>query len=247
MAAKSPAASTTAVPVTQGARARARAEITAEITAEARRHLATDGAAGLSLRAVARELGMVSSAVYRYVASRDDLLTILIIEGYDALGEVAERTAARTARQSPAMRWLAVCRAIRRWALAHPHEYALLYGSPVPGYQAPTDTIAPATRVTLALIGVVLDAHRAGALRAVDQPAVALTTRLAANLNRMQAELAPGLDVDAETVARVVTAWSQAFGLLSFELFGQTAGAITAHDDLYDASAMAMAHFIGLS
>src|SRR3954471_6047773 len=90
------------------ARERARAELTAEITDLARGQLATVGAAGLSLRAVARELGMASSAMYRYFPSRDDLLTRLIIDGYDALGAAAEEA------DSPGLpidRWLAVCRA----------------------------------------------------------------------------------------------------------------------------------------
>src|SRR5215207_9080182 len=108
------------------ARERVRAELTTEITDAARRQLAEVGAAALSLRAVARELGMASSAVYRYFPSRDDLLTRLIIEGYDALGAAAE--AADDPADPPLDRWLAVCRTVRRWALAHPHEYALLYG-----------------------------------------------------------------------------------------------------------------------
>ena len=62
-----------------------------------RRRLASDGATGLSLRAVARDVGMVSSAVYRYVPNRDALLTALIIESYDALGAAAEE-AERSAR-----------------------------------------------------------------------------------------------------------------------------------------------------
>src|SRR3954453_9025861 len=107
-----------------GVRARVRAEMTEEIKTVARRHLATDGA-NLSLRAVARELGMASSAVYRYFASRDELLTRLIIAGYDTLGPAAEKADDPTA--APGERWLAVCRAVRAWALAHPHEYALLY------------------------------------------------------------------------------------------------------------------------
>src|SRR3954471_4349899 len=73
------------------ARERVRAELTAEITDAARRQLAEVGAAALSLRAVARELGMASSALYRYFPSRNDLLTRLIIDGYDALGEAAEK------------------------------------------------------------------------------------------------------------------------------------------------------------
>jgi len=112
------------------ARERVRAELTADIADAARRQLAEVGAAALSLRAVARELGMVSSAVYRYFPSRDDLLTRLIIDGYDDLGATAE--AADRPSALPTERWLAVCRAVRGWAKAHPHEYALLYGSPSP-------------------------------------------------------------------------------------------------------------------
>ena len=78
-----------------GVRARVRAELTREIAEVARRHLASDGAAALSLRAVARELGMASSAVYRYFPSRDDLLTALIVDAYDALGAAAEEAERR--------------------------------------------------------------------------------------------------------------------------------------------------------
>src|SRR5947207_15973409 len=111
-------------------RARVRAEMTEEIKAAARRHLAVDGA-NLSLRAVARELGMVSSALYRYFPSRDDLLTALIVDAYNAVGEAAE--GARDAltgpdAKRPVARWSAVCSGVRTWALAHPHEYALIYG-----------------------------------------------------------------------------------------------------------------------
>src|ERR1700749_3517654 len=86
------------MPPRRTARERVRAEITREITDVARAQLAADGAAALSLRAVARELGMVSSAVYRYFASRDELLTALIIDGYNALGAAVEQAAAARPR-----------------------------------------------------------------------------------------------------------------------------------------------------
>src|SRR4051794_29689355 len=143
-----------------GVRARVRAQMTEEIKQVARRHLATDGA-NLSLRAVARDLGMASSAVYRYFASRDELLTALIIDAYDALGAAAE---AAPAEGPFVQRWLAVCHAVREWALANPHEWALIYGSPVPGYQAPTDTVGSAIRVILALGRIVQAAAEAGRL-----------------------------------------------------------------------------------
>src|SRR5262249_58985094 len=114
--------------VARTARERARAEITREILEAGRRHLATEGAAALRLRAVARGLGMVSSGVYRYVASRDDLLTRLIIDAYDALGAAAESREAAADRADLAGRWSAVCVAVRDWALANPNEWALIYG-----------------------------------------------------------------------------------------------------------------------
>src|ERR1700753_3724645 len=131
----------------QTARQRARAELTREIKQEARRQLGAAGAQQLSLRAVARQLGMVSSALYRYFPSRDDLLTALIIDAYDALGARAEKAFDQAASPDARGRWRAVCQAVRSWAISHPHEYALIYGSPVPGYQAPQETVAPAGRV----------------------------------------------------------------------------------------------------
>ncbi|MCW2707706.1 MAG: transcriptional regulator, TetR family, partial [Frankiales bacterium] len=100
------------LPVVTNARERARTELTREIKELARRHLAEHGAAGLSLRAVARDLGMVSSAVYRYFPSRDELLTALIIDAYDAVGAGAETAAAGVRRGDLLGRWLAATRAV---------------------------------------------------------------------------------------------------------------------------------------
>src|SRR3954468_457349 len=137
-----------------GKRQETRDRIEREIVEVGRRHLVTEGAAGLSLRAVARELGMVSSAVYRYVASRDELLTLLIIDGYNALGAAGEQAEQAVARPDLVGRWLVLCYAVRDWALASPHEYALLYGSPVPRDVAPQDNVQPATRGTPVAIGL---------------------------------------------------------------------------------------------
>ena len=229
----------------RGARERARAEITAEITAEAKRQLAVDGASGLSLRAIARALGMVSSAVYRYVASRDELLTLLIVDAYDSLGAEAEQAAARTRDEPPAARWQAVARAIRGWAVDHPHEYALVYGSPVPGYDAPGDTIGPASRVSLALVGIVVDACREGSLAPPAALPVSVNGPLLVDLEALRAQLDADVPIDA--LVRLLAAWTQLFGLVSFELFGQTRNVIDAHDDLFDATTSLMARAIGLT
>ncbi len=234
-----------APPVTpaSSARARARSEITRAILVAARRQLAEVGPAALSLRAVAREVGMASSAVYRYFASRDELLTALIVESYDSLGEAAEERAAATVGEAPRRRFVEVARAVRRWAVEHPHEHALLYGTPIPGYAAPPSTNVPGTRVSLALLGVVRDAAAGG--RLAPRPPIPLAPALRRDLAQLRQLVMPELD-DATTV-RVLAAWTQLFGLVAFELSGQTRGVVEAHEELLVATAAAQADAIGLA
>ncbi|GHG33874.1 TetR family transcriptional regulator [Streptomyces capoamus] len=225
----------------QGARARARQEVTAAIKDAARGQLAAEGAAKLSLRAVARELGMVSSALYRYFPSRDDLLTALIIDAYDSLGAAAERARDAAPGAPPADRWTAVCEAVRHWALAHPHEYALIYGSPVPGYSAPQTTVRAASRVGLALIGILRDAHRGPAgLTAPPLPAA-----LRPEAERMAADLAP--DLPPEVAAPMVAAWAQLFGLIGFELFGQFNRVVEDRETFFRHAVARLAESVGLT
>jgi len=113
-------------------RAEARLRQIDRIKSTSRRLMAEKGAPGLSLREVAREMGVVSSALYRYFPTRDDLLTALIVDAYNDLGEFAERAALRVPREEPRRRLHAAASAIRKWAKSNPNEYALLYGSPVP-------------------------------------------------------------------------------------------------------------------
>jgi len=200
--------------VPRTARERARAEITAEILAAARRYLATDGASALSLRAIARDLGMASSALYRYFGSRDELLTRLIVDAYDSLGVAAEAGEAAADRDDLPGRFAAVCRAVRTWALANPNEYALIYGSPVPGYVAPADTVGPAIRVSVLLMQILIDAVAHGRLRA-EEPGPAQAAALAPVLSQLPPGFPPAL------VQRGLMAWTGLFGVVSFELYGQ--------------------------
>jgi AcrR family transcriptional regulator len=204
--------------VPRTARERARAEITREILEAGRRHLATDGAAALSLRAIARDLGMASSAVYRYVASRDDLLTRLIIDAYDSLGSAAEAADAPVDRLDLAGRWSAICRAIRGWALANSNEWALIYGSPVPGYVAPADTIGPASRVSSLLVQILAESARRGIVPP-DPADRELTPAGASALSPVIAVLPPG--VTAVAIQGGLMVWSALLGMISLELFGQ--------------------------
>jgi len=233
------------MPPSTGLRARMRLELTGEIKDEARRQLAAEGATGLSLRAVTRSLGMASSAIYRYFPSRDDLLTALIIDAYDAIGSAAEAADAEVDRGDYGGRWRAAGLAIRGWALAHPHEYALVYGSPVPGYRAPQDTIGPASRVTLVLATLVDEAAYAGELRPPrDAPGLPpLDAELLAQ-SRGLADLAFPHASD-EVVVRAVIAWTQLFGMISFELFGHFHSVIDVVEPMFERALLETGRMVG--
>ncbi|SEF70466.1 DNA-binding transcriptional regulator, AcrR family [Nonomuraea solani] len=223
------------------ARERVRAELTREITDIARRQLATDGAGGLSLRAVAREMGMVSSAIYRYFPSRDDLLTALIIDGYNALGEAVEQAEAVVPRDHYLHRWLATCHGVRDWAVAHPHEYALLYGSPVPGYQAPQDTVAARVRDVTVLGHIISDAWRAGAVRA---PAGTAPEELEPEVAAFR-DLMP--EVPGDVIWHALTGWTALYGWVNFEVFGQFNNTIENRRGAFGHSMRLMAGAMGLA
>lgn len=217
-----------------GVRERVRNELTAEIKRLAREQIAVHGAAELSLRAIARDLDMVSSAIYRYFASRDQLLTALIIDCYDDLGAVVEQAEAACARNDHVGRWLAIATSIRRWALGHPHDYALIFGTPVPGYAAPQDTIGPASRYTLVMLRLLVDLHAAGF-----RPEVTVTPAAATEFADLRARLQ--VEVDDRLLLVGLAAWANVIGLVSFELFGHLHNVI---DDL-EAHFVATATMLG--
>jgi AcrR family transcriptional regulator len=193
-----------------------RERIEAQIIELGRRHLVEHGAAGLSLRAIARDLGMVSSAVYRYVSSRDELLTLLLIDAYSELAGVVDH-----AREAVPDMWsddvMAIAHAARTWAIAHPASWALLYGSPVPGYHAPAErTVGPGTRV----IGAFFDAVAAG----IATGDIMLTNHTApqpisSDFERIRHEF--GFPGDDSVIAKCFAIWAGVVGAISLEVFGQ--------------------------
>jgi AcrR family transcriptional regulator len=199
-----------------GKRQESRERIEREIVEIGRRHLVTEGAAGLSVRAIARDLGMVSSAVYRYVASRDDLLTLLVIDAYTELADSVDR-----ARESSSGAWsdqvLAIARAARQWAVDEPACWALLYGSPVPGYQAPAElTVGPGTRVVGALFGAVEAGIHAGEVETSNMRA---PQPMSADFDGIRAEFS--FTGDDSTVLKCILMWAVLVGAIGLEVFGQ--------------------------
>lgn len=199
-----------------GKRQESRERIEAQIIEVGRRHLLTHGAAGLSLRAIARDLGMVSSAVYRYVASRDELLTLLLVDAYSELADAVDEARAVAAPTSWREDVTVIAHAARDWAIAHPAGWALLYGSPVPGYHAPAErTVVPGTRVVGAVFAAVASGFAAGDIPATNNIAA---QPLSTDFARLREEF--GFAGDDAVIAKCFLLWSAMVGAISLEVFG---------------------------
>ncbi|ALU73332.1 TetR family transcriptional regulator (plasmid) [Rhodococcus erythropolis R138] len=218
--------------MTSTPRERARTRTLQEITRIGREQLAIHGAAALSLRAVAREVGFGSSAVYRYVKNRDELLTLLVVDAYNELGKSVETSVDEVKADDYRAQFHAVGHAVRDWALCEPARYALLFGSPVPGYGAPADqTTSPGTRVITVLVGIYDRAFAAGAMNPSNGPQ--LTPSLAADFERIRADMR--ISATDLVISRGVFAWASMFGAINFEIFGQYGiDTFTESVDLFD-------------
>jgi AcrR family transcriptional regulator len=200
-------------------RERRREETLRAILDAAHAQLVTEGAAALSLRAVAREVGMAVSALYRYVPSRDDLLTELVVAGFTAQADAVER-ALRDAGD-PVAAVGAGLWAYRTWGVEHPAEFGLLYGAPVPGYRAPRRTIPAGARAGDLLARAVEDLRRAGLLdergaehrvRRLDR---ATRAEFARNARRR------GYDLPEAVAALLFDGFVRLHGVTVMEVFGQ--------------------------
>jgi AcrR family transcriptional regulator len=221
--------------------------MTAEILAVAGAHLVRDGAAALSLRSIARDLGMAPSALYRYFDGRDALLSALILDAYEALAREAERAADQAEQESAddadAERWLSVPRALRLWALEHPHQWGLIFGTPVPGYEAPEDTVEPYARVAAALVRPLVAAKEAGRLLP-DIGARPVSAELRAAVAPVSDGLLPGMPV--EKVVRALEAWTTIVGAISLEVFGHWRKTVWEPGLLFEAAIHDLAESLGL-
>ncbi|MBT0768290.1 TetR/AcrR family transcriptional regulator [Kineosporia sp. J2-2] len=176
-----------------GRRERHRREAIDEIKQLAMRQLAESGTTGISLNAIARQMGMSGPALYRYFAGRDALLTALIRDGYTDLAQTLTRTTEDGASLPPARRLHTMAAAFRDWALAEPQRYLLLFGTPVPGYRAPADTTETAL-------------HSLELIAAVVAELPTRTTRTARQ--------------EDTPLERAVVMWTRMHGVLSLELTG---------------------------
>jgi AcrR family transcriptional regulator len=201
-------------------RDRYRAQVRAEIKGHAWEQIAGSGASALSLNAIAKRMGMTGPALYRYFGSRDELITALVTDAYRSLADTCRTAAASAASEadpSGPTRLKGLARAMRHWALTNPHRYFLIYGTPVPGYDAPDDV----TLVAAEIMATLLDACAA---LTVDG------TELSADEAEFDAHLTEHREWDrghpapTPVLHRALAVWTRLHGVLSLELAGHFTG-----------------------
>ncbi|MDT9687603.1 TetR/AcrR family transcriptional regulator [Streptomyces sp. P9(2023)] len=216
----------------RGRRERLRAETTAEIKDTALRLMASGGPDAITLRAIAREMGMTANAIYGYFATRDDLVTTLVDDVYSALADAVEAAWANAPAADPAGRILAWARTFRIWALANPEGFRLVYGDPVPGYRAPEGGPAPdaARRVCTGLAGLAAAAwpfaeplYRDSAFTWSD-----FDPGLLDKVRPAFPELPPA------GVALALRLWGHLHGLVALEVYGHLGRQTTSPDKLFE-------------
>jgi AcrR family transcriptional regulator len=193
-------------------RARRRAWTREEIKASALRQLAEHGVERLSLNAIAKELGMTGPALYRYVASRDELLADLVVDAWEELADALERVAEHSAGVSAAERLGAIGLAYRAWGIAEPHRYRLALQTTLGSGELAPDRVIPAAQRAMA---VILDAVEAlpRARRAKVEPPAELGAELEAWTER-----AGGPPRPPAILLRGILFWSRLHGIISLEL-----------------------------
>lgn len=224
-------------------RERLRAATRAEIKAAALRRMAVEGAGALSLRAIARDMGLTAPALYRYYPSRDDLITALILDAYHAMADTLEAARDAWSTEDHRGRILASLLAYRDWAVAHPREFVLIAGTPIPGYHAPAETLPAARRSMRLFLGLIERAWHGGAL--VLPPEYAHPpAELAGRLARFVEET--GHDLPPAALQLTLVTWAKLTGLVSLELFGHFGPILGDSADFYRFEAEAMLDRLGL-
>lgn len=223
-------------------RERLRAEAAQEIKTIALRLMAEGGPAAISLRAIAREMGMTAGALYGYYATRDDLVTELIAEVYTGLAEYEEGARDAVPKEDTAGRLLAVGTAFRLWAIGHPEEFQLIYGDAVPGYRKPEGGAATAAeqRACAVLTGIVADAWPHVTVSDDDYAWSDFVPGFADVIRASFPDLPPA------AVALAMRVWGRLHGLVALEVYGHLRPQINDPAKLYRAELLDLATTLGL-
>jgi AcrR family transcriptional regulator len=192
-------------------------ETQATIKALARQQMAAEGTAGISLRGIARDMELSAPALYRYYATRDDLITALIVDAFNALADALERAEQKAKVLPPEERLMQVFSAYRRWALEYPTDFQLVYGNPIPGYSAPKDITVPAvSRTFLPLMRPLVQAVESGALQP-KPPFNSVPEQIAAHEYSLIQR--GGYPISVEVFHLGMICWAHLHGIIMLELF----------------------------
>lgn len=225
-------------------RERQREATSAEIRDTARQHMRTMSPDQLSLRAIARDMGLTAPALYRYYDSRDALITALIVDAYTGLVDEIERARDAVPADDLAGRLLAASRAWRGWALSHPHEFALVFGVPIPGYAAPEDgpTHKAGMRFGQVFLEMIVQAYARGGMSLLAEEQ--LTPALRERYRWFADEV--GVDVPQAVLQRFFSCWARLHGAISLEVFGHFHFVFPDAEDFFNAELVGLMEAFGL-
>ncbi|MCL4827978.1 MAG: TetR/AcrR family transcriptional regulator [Caldilinea sp.] len=192
-------------------------DMSSQIKVAARQQMAQHGTAGISLRGIARKLGITAPAIYNYFPRLEDLITALIVDAFTDLAEAMEAAEDAAPSRRPADRIVTLCLAYRCWAVEHPVDFQLIYGNPIPGYAAPAEiTIPLARRPFLRIFACFLEAYQAGAL-VIPTEYQAVPPGMAVHLAGWK-QLS-GIDMPDPLLGLLISGWARIHGMVMLELF----------------------------
>jgi AcrR family transcriptional regulator len=215
-----------------------------EIKQIARTHMAAEGTAALSLRAIARDMGMTAPALYRYYPDRDALITALIVDAYNALAQAIHDATTTPPVEAYAKQLYAALMCYRDWALAHRIEFQLIFGNPIPDYVAPAEQTTPAARsVGSVIMQILRDAYIAGVLQipAEHREVPPLTHAMVLDL---AADCAP--EARHGLAYLYLVGWMKIHGMIVLEMFNHTTPMLPDTGAFYRYEILSYLHEIGL-
>jgi AcrR family transcriptional regulator len=190
--------------------------------------IAKNGAAALSLRAIARDLGITAPAIYNYFRRRDDLVTALIVDAFTSLGESQREACDSLPEIDLPGRLSALGLAYREWAITYPQRYQLIFGTPIPGYEAPADTTIPAASWALMpLLAVIYALSQTGILKTEDPPMSPELAEMMENWSKFSD------DLPTEVLYLGLVIWSRVHGLVMLEIGNQMPSFITDPGEIF--------------
>ena len=215
-----------------------------EIKSTARQLMAEKGTAGLSVRAIARQMEMTAPALYHYFASLNDLITALIEDAFTQLADTVEAASQNPTLTTSIERFTAVATAYRDWALNHPIDFQLLYGNPIPDYSQPTGvTYPPARRSFLVTAGIFTAAIENGE---IDLPLEYRNLPPQLEQSLLDLTQIDGHDLPLPALYLAATAWAKVHGHIMLELFNLIQPVIADVDEFFQYEVQNFIRNVGL-